>query len=145
MFVLTISSEPQNILLPNLVWLCSIISQNVLQKNWFTVFNVKVTARAYIIKILLFLLYLLNCWSVCNQTWFDSTLSEGRVFYGEIGLLCSRSRSQQTFKMSVNVCPNDIFWIAEPFTTKLGMVMHHYEPDCLSKRLVCCLQNQVYN
>ena len=22
------------------------------------------------------------------------------------------------------------------------MVMHHYEPDCLSKRLVCCLQGQ---
>ena len=43
----------------------------------------------------------------------------------------------------MNVCPDDIFWFAEPFTwlvswcfepTKLGMVMHHYEPDCLSKR-----------
>ena len=45
-------AEPQNILLPNLVWLCIIIiSQNVMQKNWFTVFNVKVTVRAYIIKI----------------------------------------------------------------------------------------------
>ena len=31
--------------------------------------------RAYLIKILLFLLYLLNCWSVCNQAWFDSTAS----------------------------------------------------------------------
>ena len=39
--------------------------------NWFTVFSVKVTARAYVIKWL-FLLYLLNCWLVCNQTWFDS-------------------------------------------------------------------------
>ena len=28
------------------------------------------------------------------------------------------------------------------FATKLGMVMHHYEPDCLSKSLVCCLQDQ---
>ena len=26
----------------------------------------------------------------------------------------------------------------EPFTTKLGMVM----PDCLPKRLLCCLQGQ---
>ena len=33
----------------------------------------------------------------------------------------------------MNVCPDDIFWIPEPFTTKLGMVMHHYEPDFLSK------------
>ena len=38
--------------------------------------------------------------------------------------------------MSMNVCPDNIFLIAESFTTKLGMVMHHYEPDCLSKRLV---------
>ena len=38
------------------------------EKNWFTIVNVKVTVRAYIIKIWLFLLYLPNCWSVCNQT-----------------------------------------------------------------------------
>ena len=61
MFVWTISSEPKNILSPNLVWWCSITSQSVLQKNWFTVFNVKVTVRAFMIKIWLFLLYLLNC------------------------------------------------------------------------------------
>ena len=61
MFVQTISSEPNNILLPNLVCLCSIImNQSVMQKTWFTVFSVKVTVRAYIIKIWLFLLYLLN-------------------------------------------------------------------------------------
>ena len=68
-FVGMTSSEPlQNhkTLLQNWVWLCGIISQSVMQKNWFTVFNVKVTARAYIIKMtiisskLLFLLYLLN-------------------------------------------------------------------------------------
>ena len=58
----SVSSEPQNILLPNLVWLCSIISQSVVQKNWFTVFKVTVTVGAYIIKILLILLYLLNSW-----------------------------------------------------------------------------------
>ena len=66
-----------------------------MQKNWFAVFSVKVTARAYIIKILLFLLYLLNCWSVCNQTWFDSITSEAGESCGKIGLLCSRSRTQQ--------------------------------------------------
>ena len=53
------------------------------------------------------------------------------MFYGEFGSLCSKSRSQQNVKMSVNVCSDDIFLNAEPFTTKLGMVMHHYEPDCL--------------
>ena len=59
---------------PNLVWFYSIISRIDLRKNWFTIFNAKVTARVYIIKILLCLLYT-DCWSVCDQTWFDSTTS----------------------------------------------------------------------
>ena len=44
--------------------------------------------------------------------------------------------------MLVNVCPDDIFWIAELLTTNLGMVMHHYEPDGFQKKLVGCLQGQ---
>ena len=47
----------------------------------------------------------------------------------------------KNFNMSMSVCP-DIFRIAEPFTTKLGMVMHHHEPDCHPKRVVCCLHSQ---
>ena len=123
-FVQVISSKPPNILFPNLVLWCIIMSQSVMKKDWFSIFEGKVTARAHVIKLWQFLLYPLNCWSICYQTWFDSTLSKARVFYGEIGLLCSRSRSQQIFQMSVNVCPDDIFWIAEPLTTKLDMVMH---------------------
>ena len=131
-----ISSEPQNILFPNLVWLFSIISQSVMQNKWFTVFSVKVTVRAYIIKTWLFLLYLLNCWSVCNQTWFDST---ARVFCRKMGLSRSRSVSRWRFKMSVNVCLDDIFWITEHFVTKFGIVMQHHEPE-----FYCCcyLQGQ---
>ena len=70
--VSTISAELLIILLPNLVWWYIIISQNVLWRNGFVVFKVKVTTD---------------------------------------------------FKMLMNVCPHDIFWIAEPFTTKLGMEM----------------------
>ena len=55
------------------------------------------------------LLCLLNCWSVCNQTWFVSTASNAGVFCGKMGLLRSRSRSQRRLKMSVNICPDDIF------------------------------------
>ena len=94
-----------------------------MQKNWFTVFKVKVTARAYIIKIWLYLLYLLNSWSVCNETSFDSTAS------WKMGLLCSSSRSERRFKMSVNVCPDDILWITEHFVTKFGMVIQHHEAE----------------
>ena len=74
--VCSVSPEPLNhFFLPNLVWWCIITRQCVMQKNWFTIFKFKVTAKGYIIKIWLFLVYLLNCWPVCNQTWFDSTAS----------------------------------------------------------------------
>ena len=52
------------------------------------------------------------------------------------------SRSQQNFKMSMNVCLEQIFWTTEKLITKLGMVLHHHEPVCLAKRLLCCLQDQ---
>ena len=55
-------------------------------------------------------------------------------------LLHSRSRSQQLFKMSVNVCSDNIFWTMEHFVTKLGVVMQHHEPECHSEKIVCCLQ-----
>ena len=110
------------------------MSQSDMQENWFTVFNVKVTARAYIIKIWLFLLYLKNGWSIWNQTWFGSTTLWAGVSCGKIGLLCSRSRSRQRFKMSVTVCPDNIFRTAEHFVTKLGMMMQHHEPECHAEK-----------
>ena len=70
-FFQIISSKLRNIFVAKPGMLRNIISQSVMQKNWFTVFNVMFTLRAYIIKIWLYLLYLLNCWSVCNLTWFD--------------------------------------------------------------------------
>ena len=60
-------------------------------------------------KILLCPLYLLNCRSVCYQTWFGSIASKAGVSCRKMGLLCSRSRSQWKFKMSVNVFLDDVF------------------------------------
>ena len=177
-----ISSKPPNILFPNLVLWCIIMSQSVMQKDWFAIFKVKFTARALMIKIWQFLWYLLNCWSfstklgllvyllvsqsVLWKNWIvvvkvtakfqnvNECLSRYflnrwtfyyQTWYANASLwaILSRSRSQQHFTMSMNDCPDDLFWIAELFcVTKLGMVMHHYEPDCLSKRLVFCLQDQ---
>ena len=74
LFVQMIFSKPPNILFPNLVLWCIIMSRNVLQKDWFLIFKVKVTARAHMIKIWQVLLYLLNCWFFWYQTWCDSTL-----------------------------------------------------------------------
>ena len=64
------------------------------------------------------------------------------MFGGNFELLYLRSRSQQIFKKSTNVCPDDIFSTAEPFTTTLGKVMHHHEPGCPAKRLIYYLQGQ---
>ena len=77
-------------LLPNLVWWYIVMVWNVMQKNWFAISKVKVTARAYVIKVWLFLLYPLNFWSACNQIWFDGTLSWARVASEKIGLFSLR-------------------------------------------------------
>ena len=46
----------------------------------------------------------------------------------------SRSKSQQRFKMSLNVCSDDIFWIVTYFVTKLGMVVQHHKPECHAEK-----------
>ena len=45
MFIQMMFSESLNLLLPNLVWWCIILSQIVFQKDWFAVFKVKVTVK----------------------------------------------------------------------------------------------------
>ena len=61
-----------------------------------------------------------------------------------MGSLHSRSRSQQWLKMSVNVCPDDIFWSREHFVTKLAVVMQHHKPECCEK-IGYCNQSQGYS
>ena len=51
-------------------------------------------------------------------------------------------RSQDRFKILVNVHLANISSTVEPFVTKLGMLIIHHGPECLAKRLVCCLQEQ---
>ena len=41
----------------------------------------------------------------------------------------SRSQSQERFRIPVNVHLDDTSSTAEPFVTKLGMVMHYHEPE----------------
>ena len=113
-----ISSEPQNILLPNVVCLCSIINQSVMQKNWFIVFNVKVTARAYIIKIWLSVVpSKLLVRMQPNMVWYYSIISQSALW--KSGITAFRSRSQGRFKMSVNVCQDDISWVTELFSYQI--------------------------
>ena len=105
------------------------------------IFKVKVAATAHMIKIWHFLLYYRNCWFLGNQTWSDDTSLEARVSCWTMRLLCSKSRSQQWSKMSVNVCPDDIFWITKHFVTNFGMVMKHHEPECHAEFLLLLLSS----
>ena len=69
-----------------------------------------------------------------------------------MGLLCSRRRSQGRYKMSVNLCPDDIFSVclivftqyflncSTIFLTKLGMVVYYYEVICRAEKVVHYLQ-----
>ena len=94
MFVQMMSSEPFNLLLPNLINWGIIMS-------WFAVFKVKVTVKVYIIKIWL------CCFSWTTDS-FAATLSL-MVYHHKLECLVkrldcwSRSRSQQRFRVSVFV------------------------------------------
>ena len=55
---------------------------------------------------------------------------------GKIRLLHSRSRSQRWFKISVNVCPDDIFWTTKHFCYQM------WSGDAASWAKVSCRRKQ---
>ena len=57
------------------------------------------------------------------------------MFCEKNGLLCSRSRTLQRFKMLVNVCPVS-------FVIKPGIVTQHHKLECHAEKLVHCVQHQ---
>ena len=130
------------------VWLCSTINQSVMHKtgSLCSVFNVKFTWRAYVNKIWLFLLvYHINSRSVCNQTLFYHKASLAKVSCGKMGLLCTRSRSQQMFKLSVCLNVSAQYLLNHStffFFTKLCMVVYYHEVMCRAEKLVHYFQCQ---
>ena len=90
----------------------------------------------------LFRWYLLNHQTFCFQTWYCDTSLWVDVSCKKIDLLFSRSRSQQGLLWSKYDSFYCIFWIADPFATKLGLAVHYYKPECLMKKLDCCVQGQ---
>ena len=52
------------------------------------------------------------------------------------------SRSQERFRIPVNLNLDDLSSTAGPYVTKLGMMMHCCGPECHAKRLVCYLYGQ---
>ena len=94
-----IFSESQNVLFPKLVWWCSIMSQSVMWEFCCCCYiQGQVTAKVHMFKIWLFLLYFLNCWFLCNQTWSNDA-SWARVSCEKTELLHLGSQSQRRVKM----------------------------------------------
>ena len=100
-------------------------------KKWFAVIKVKLTASAYVVRLWLFLLYVLNCipFLQSDLAWWHILICQSVVWKKEERLLCSRSRSRWNFKMSVIVCPENFFSTTEPFITNLGIVMHKHDSE----------------
>ena len=108
---------------PNLVCWYIMISQSVLWKKLITAFRVKVTVKGQNVNVFS-RWYLLNHLTFCFQTWYcDASLRIG-VSYKEIDLLFSRSMSLQELTWSKYDNFYCIFWNADPFATKLGLVIH---------------------
>ena len=53
--------------------------------------------------------YLLNCWTFCNQTWYDDVSSWAKLSCENIGTSSSSSRSQWGL-MTEYVCFSHIYW-----------------------------------
>ena len=104
-----------------------------MQKDWLAIFKVKITARAHMIKY--------------DNVYYIFWTAD--PFASKLGLIV-HSHKPECFMEKLDHCVQGqghskisecqwmlvqmiFFWITEPFTTKLGMVMHHYEPDFLSK------------
>ena len=86
--------------------------------------------------------YLLKCPAFCNQTLHGGISSWAAVPCRKIGVLTSRSRLQWGFISWKYDCFYRIFWTADPFATRLGLMIHHYKPECLVRKLDRCVQSQ---
>ena len=56
----------------------------------------------------------------------------------------ARGGMLQSWRLCISVlasgfCPDSISWTAQPFVTKLGMVLYYHELECHAEKLVCCL------
>ena len=120
-----------------------------MQKNWFTVFNVRVTARAYITKIWLFLLYLLNCWLFATklglivqdhkpecpvEKWDYCIQGQGH----SEGSKCQWMYVRMIFTLYVRLCLLNISWT----TTRFNWMVHLHKLECLVWKLDYCFQGQ---
>ena len=79
-------------------------------------------------------LCLLNGQTFYYQAWYFDALSWAGVSCKKIGLLFSRSKSQQRIDHMIKIWQFQLhFWTADPFATKLCWTVHYQKPECLMK------------
>ena len=134
MTVSTTSSELLIFLPPNVVWWYIIISQRVLWGNWIAVFKVKVTAKLQNANECFSRQYLQNHWTFYHQVWFGDASSWSSVFQKWL-VCCHRGEghSEGSYYKNMNLVYLLNFW---SFPTKLLLMAHHNNLDCLEKDLV---------
>ena len=79
-------------------------------------------------------------WGALHRLQPDSWPTQGKW-----SLLCTCTQAhslplthaRRRFKLSFHSCPEGIFWTAEPFVTKLDMMIHHCKPECYAQKLCC--------
>ena len=164
-----ISYELLNLLLPNMVVWCIVMSQSVFWKDWlkrnkcvvflhgvrlcstsghlhwhlFAVFKVKVTVEDHMIEIWLYAVSSeLLILLQLNWVLLHVVISSILVMSGQ--LCCGQGHGhRKSFKFQlIFVWIIDISSTAKPFVTKLVMVMHHHGPECHTRRLVCYFHGQ---
>ena len=140
-FVWMIPSEPLNFC--NQTWYSG-------ASSWVGVFSRKIDAHTSgLMSQWWFISSKFNC-SYCScellifyfflqptLAWWYIIISQN-VLWENFWLLCWKSKSQQWIKISMNVS----WWVySEPHNllepNLVWMDMHHYEPKCLAKRLLC--------
>ena len=133
-----------NVCLDNIFWtaklfffltkLCMVMHHQepecLAEKNMVLIFKVKVTARAYVIRVWLFTLYLLNFWSFRIQTWWYIIISQ----------IVQRKNEMAVFTVKVTAKVQNRSeclsrWTAVHFVTKLGVVMYHHSLECHEKNV----------
>ena len=141
MILSTLYSELLTPWQPNLVWWYIIISQSVLWKKLDYCFQGQGHREGSKCSCLS-KWCLLTHQTFCFQTWYCDALLWVRVSCKKIDLPLSRSRSLQ--ELTWSKCDNFycIFWTADPFATKLGLIVHYHKLECFMEKLDCCVQSQ---
>ena len=83
--------------------------------------------------------YFLNHPTFCSQTWYCDEPPWARVHANR--LVCY-FRGQGHSKGSEYDSFFYICSIADPFATKLGLMVHYHKPECLMEKWDCCVQGQ---